>query len=342
MEEREKMAYVAGLIDGDGSISLCKKHDVGARSPLYFPMIQFSKANSILPSFLKDSFGGSLIVVNRIAQENGVGFEKKKLEYRWKLEKSNLCYPFLTGITEYLHNKHDQAQQLISFIEENPFVRGKKLTDEDLIYREKIYTKIKSLNASRDMSSRLKVTKKKFSNELFWPYLAGLLDTDGSFSIKKEKSGTYSPCILLSLVNARAINFIERNCKYGSIFLVKALKLKQQFYYRFGVYTKEDVSSVIKNILPYLMYKKNAAEILLSFCEGYVAQCGRYKKTEEQTNFREMMYRKLINVNNGVYKSSLIDLELLAGKAEDNKAQAVKACSVNVASEKTSKEDAVL
>lgn len=308
MEEKEKMAYIAGLIDGDGSISLCKKHDIGARSPLYFPMIQFSKSNTILPSFLKSIFGGSLIMTNRIDKEN-VGFSKKKPEYRWKLEKSNLCYPFLIKISEYLHNKYDQAAQLIVFIEENPFVRGRKLTDEDLIYREKIYTKIKSLNAGRDMSSRLKVMKKKGSDELFWPYLAGLLDTDGSFSIKKQKNGAYSPCILLSLINANAINFIEKNCKYGSIFLVKALQLKQQFYYRFGIYSKEDVSAVIKNILPYLMHKKSAAEILFSFCEGYVAQNGRYKKTEEQSNFREMMYKKLIDANNGVVKSSLIDLE---------------------------------
>lgn len=46
----------------------------------------------------------------------------------------------------------------------------------------------------------------------------------------------------------------------------------------------------------------------------------------------------------GVYKSSLIDLEFLPDNAEDNKGQAAKACSLNVASEKTSDktEDAVL
>jgi hypothetical protein len=44
----------------------------------------------------------------------------------------------------------------------------------------------------------------------------------------------------------------------------------------------------------------------------------------------------------GVFKSSLMDLKLLPGKAGDNKAQAAKACSVNVASEKTTKVDAVL
>jgi hypothetical protein len=52
-------------------------------------------------------------------------------------------------------------------------------------------------------------------------------------------------------------------------------------------------------------------------------------------------YQCLDNI--GHFKFPLMDLKLLPGKAEDNKAQAGQPCSVNVASEETSlKEDAVL
>ncbi len=41
MKDKEiSVAYIAGVLDGDGSFSLIKKHEKKNRSPLYFPMIQ--------------------------------------------------------------------------------------------------------------------------------------------------------------------------------------------------------------------------------------------------------------------------------------------------------------
>jgi hypothetical protein len=267
--------------------------------------------------------------------------------YKWKLEKAPLSAPFLESIVDFLHVKKEQAQFLLSYLYENPFKRGQRLTNEQLLYREKAYLKMHDINSCRDMKSRL-ITKQEVicDAELFWPYVAGLLDTDGSFSIKKEKrdnSYRYSPNILLTLVNVNAINYIKKNSFYGSCHVIKSGKISQGFCYRFGVFQKEEVISFIKNILPYLTHKKEAAEILLQFCEGFVAQCGQYLKTDEQIDFREDCYQRLCYFNRyGVSKSSLIDLEPLPGDAEGNKGQAAQACSLNVASGKTSQEDAVL
>lgn len=336
--EEKVMAYVAGLIDGDGSISLCKKHERDAKSVLFIPMIQFSQSSPSVPAFLKSLFGGSIFNVDR------TNTHRKKVEYKWKL--SNVAVrDCLLNICKHLQNKKEQAEELIRYIEKNPFIRGKRIEEDVLIDREQSYCKIKSLNAGRDTMSRLKTNQPKRNDELFWPYFAGLLDTDGSFSIKKERSRghSYTPCILLSSVNSNSINYIGKNCIYGTIFMVKAPQLKQKFYYRFGAYTRNDVANIITNVLPYLRNKKESAQCLLDFCEGFVAQQGRYKKTLDQQKFREDLYEKIIDANNGLSKSSLIVLEPLPDHAGGNKEQAgQKPCSLNAVSGMTSKEDAVL
>lgn len=331
MTKEEKMAYAAGLIDGDGSLSLVKHQEKSSRSPLYYPSIQFAKSRGILSRFLKETFGGNLCCSR--------GSNKNLMMYRWKIERCPRCMPFLNGIAKYLQNKSEQGKLLLNYMEKNCSIRLHRLTDDILIEREAVYVKMKKLNSRRDISSRLTTINLRTKDKCiyFWCYLAGLLDTDGSFSVKREKGKGYSPVLLLSLVNSKALNFIEKHCKKGSFFVIKNEKLKQGFYYRWGIYTKRDAIYVIKRVLPFLRHKKKSAEILLYFCENFIAQHGRYLKTKEQFDFRENCYKELIEANYGVYKPSLMGLKLLPGNAEDNKAEAGKAPgTVNVVSEKAS------
>lgn len=330
MTKEEKMAYIAGLIDGDGSISLVKKQDKGAKNPLYYPLVQLSKSRPCLPEFLKEEFGGNIYV----SKKEG----RKRIDYRWSLGKCKKCRPFLIEVSGYLKGKDKQAKFLLEFIDSNPFVRGKHLTDEILINREMAHLKMKNLNSKRDTKSRVlsNINGNALGNNNFWAYLSGLMDTDGSFSIKKEKRGTHSPIILLSLINSTIMNFIKKHCRYGRMFVVKDKHPIQKFYYRFGIYAKADCINILNKIIPYLRHKKESAKILLKFCEGFVPEMGRYKRTEEQSKFREGCYQELIATNKyGVYKPSLMDLKLSAGKAGDNKAEAGdKLGTVNVVSEK--------
>ncbi len=334
MRKEELMSYLAGIIDGDGSFSILRKQEKKDLSPSYYPCIQFSKSSNILPKLLHDNFGGRLSCVDRK--------EKSVLEYKWRLERSEKCRPFLEEISPYLHIKQEQAFELIRFIEDNPFKRGIRVTKEDISCRENARTRVMNLNARRDTKSKLNNSVNfSYKSGLFWSYLSGLLDTDGSFSIKKERRGIYSPMVLLSLINSKAINFIKNNCSVGSFFVVKAPQLLQKFYYRFGVYNRDEVVVLLDQVIPYLLHKKNSAEILRDFCNGYVSQGGRYLKTKEQDDFRENCYQSLVK-SNGVYKSHLIDLELLPGDAGDNRAEAAEACTVNVVSDETPEGDAVL
>lgn len=138
------------------------------------------------------------------------------------------------------------------------------------------------------------------------------------------------------MTDYRGINNIIDNCQYGKIMIVKSKTSYQGFCYRFGVYCKQDVIGLLENIIPYLTIKKNAALILLRFCKEYVPMNGIKGISQEQKDFRESFYQELIHVNKyGVYKSSLMDLKPLPDNAEGNKAEAAKAGTVNVVSEKT-------
>jgi hypothetical protein len=74
------------------------------------------------------------------------------------------------------------------------------------------------------------------------------------------------------------------------------------------------------------------------------ARLGQTMRETEDQLMRDMLaatasFINAVGGNNGkfvaVVKSSLMDLKPLLGNAKGNKAQAAKACSVNVASEKT-------
>ena len=68
MNENEKMAYIAGLIDGDGSFSIQKLKTKA--NPLYFPVLQCSSGKKFM-SFFKEVLGGNLCLTKRTRERKG-------------------------------------------------------------------------------------------------------------------------------------------------------------------------------------------------------------------------------------------------------------------------------
>ncbi len=271
----------------------------------------------------------------------------RKFSYQWKLEKSTRCLPFLEETISHLIIKQERAIFLRNFIIDNPFVRGSnKLSHELLARREKAYIKMLTFNRNHSIRTMLKTeSKRKTSDDLFfWQYTAGIMDTDGSFSIKKEKNGRFQPQILLTMADCRAICYVMNNFVGGKLIVVKAKTTKNGFCYRFYIQNRESLIVFLQKVIPYLFIKKNVAETLLEYCNTIkLVKNRRAGIQQEEKNKRQRYYEIICELNkNGVYKSPLIDLKLLPGKAEDNRAQAEKSCSVNVVSEETPKGDAVL
>jgi hypothetical protein len=313
--ENNILAYAAGVMDGDGSFSIFKrKPGKKGYSSLYFPMIQLANKNKALVDFLIKEFKGRLFTRKEYTKDGCTRLPS----HQWFLEKSTMCLPFLEKVIPYLVIKKERAEFLKEFILRNPKQGRVFLSQEILQERELAYMKMRSFNEKRvstDSFSR-KGSKNSDSSE-FWAYLAGLFDTDGSFSVKKEFNDIkmvnpkYSSQILLSMTDIKGINFLIENCPLGSVFTSVAKTCKKGMVYRFGIYTREESILFLEKIIPFLQSKKNQALKLLEFCNGF--SITRYNRGEidvHELDFREDCYECIKQLNKyGVYKSSLIDLE---------------------------------
>lgn len=84
-------AYIAGIIDGEGSICLSKDN---ASNQFRYPNIQVSSTTYEILQYLKDKIGGS---ISKRTETN----EKYKQSWKWQI-KTNLTIELLEQIVEYL------------------------------------------------------------------------------------------------------------------------------------------------------------------------------------------------------------------------------------------------
>lgn len=304
INEEVILAYMAGVLDGDGSFSIIKKKGkYEGQSPLYYPLIQIANSSKELIDFVYAEFGGLLNTRKAYIAKDG---SLRKISYQWKLSQANPCLPFLEKIIPYLVIKKERAEFLRDYILRNPFKRGSgKLSDDILQNRESDYMKMRSFNDRRMSSESFsRRCKKDSDSSIFWAYLSGLIDTDGSFSVKKELcdkkmiNPKYTAQILLSMTDIKGINKIAENCIYGSIFTAKARNCSKGMVYRFCIYSKDEASKFLEKCIPYLLIKKEQAKILLEFCNKFSHTFyPRQGIQSEELEFRESCYRRIKTLN---------------------------------------------
>ena len=90
LSEKDK-GYIAGIIDGEGSICLTKEH---SDSQFRYPNIQVSSTTYEILEYLKTHVGGS---ISKKTEKN----EKYKQSWKWMI-KTNLTIELLEQITDYL------------------------------------------------------------------------------------------------------------------------------------------------------------------------------------------------------------------------------------------------
>ena len=285
-EEKEMMAYVAGVIDGDGNIGL----RIGPRGKVS-PLIQLHNSIKQAPLYLNALFGGT------------VAFDKPKKEgyriiWKWMLQGEEGCKNFIQKVAQFLVLKKDSALEVLEFIQ-NP------CTGKD--YHQ----------SCRDLNLNRKIEEVNFNNiqrqdsndPYFWAYVAGLMDTDGSFSIeravRKPADGNrqkndllkYRPKILISMVCEKSIKHLIQNCSYGNLHTIKAKTAVRGCAFRFSISSRPDAIEFLKKITPYLQIKTIQAVKLLHFCRNYVPTNGLAKVPKEEWQYREDCYNEIVRLN---------------------------------------------
>lgn len=305
MKDKEDliMAYVAGLIDGDGSLSLIRENRVNGFK--YYPCIQLSNVFEEMVTFLHDTFGGIKKIKSRQTHS-------KKTQYVWNVRGLESCKNVLLKILPFLVLKQRQGQKLLNYIcnlsDRNPET-------------ERLEIQGFNLDSHTSEGSVSKQAKKNTDEETFWAYFAGIMDTEGSFSIKKTspswgcKSYRFTPMIQLTMASFDAMNHIRKNFCFGRICFPKAKSTQRGFTYKLMVIKSTDCIEMINRLNPYLRFKCKAAGELVNFCQNLEPVKHKQKGvSESELKFRMICYEKVKQYNEyGVYKPSLIDSEARQG-----------------------------
>src|SRR3990167_2270479 len=142
-------AYIAGFIDGEGTITIKRTHIKESRC--YDVNLSVSNTNKDIIQWLQDSYGGTFHI-------STYGNDKWKTIYRWTLYRSHNLIGFLQTIKPYLRIKKRHAEIVL---EMNKFLghgfvtykRNEKgqiiehfVNDDIRKKREELYQEIKILN----------------------------------------------------------------------------------------------------------------------------------------------------------------------------------------------------
>lgn len=286
-EEKEMMAYVAGLIDGDGHIGI----RVGPRRKIC-PLIQLHNSVKDMPMYLNKVFGGTL-ACDKPKKE---GY---KTVWKWMLQGEEGCRNFISKIGDYLVIKKDSAEEVVRFLNDP--------------LPEKCYlSSSKSINLCRKLGDLNLdgIDRKSSKDTFFWAYVAGIMDTDGSFSIersiRKPQKGNrqvndlikYRPKILLTMVSDRAVRYILSNCSLGGCSIIIAKTALRGQACRLSISARGEAIEFLRHCIPYLRIKAVQAIKLLNFCRAYVPTNGMSKVPQEERQYREDCYREIMRLNN--------------------------------------------
>lgn len=319
-------AYAAGAMEGDGSFYITRTNYKGCTR--FVAGAGIGKSSKELAGFFVSSFSGNLYT--------------RKEQHKWSVSCTPRVVPFLESVIPYLVMKKERAIFLLDWLKNG------------MPEKENAYNQMKILNAKVDKElTPLNPNETVDDDPLKWAYIAGLMDTDGSFLINKRhghngmKSPSYMTRVSYGEKDVRTPSFIQKTFALGCINLKDNNKcVNGRFVWELVV--KEEIIDFINRVLPYLKVKKPNAEILLNFCKNYnpMKKGHRFGIPKEELEFREKCYQDIKKHQRrgtcDLYKSSLMDLNAPPDSAEGNKAEAAQAGTVNVVSERTSKDDAVL
>lgn len=141
MNHGEKIAYLAGIIDGEGSIMLwMNKGDPKIRGQFNL-RINVSSTTKCLIDWLTDNFGGNSYELNAPSRK---AHPHWKQQYIWEVKKPDLL-PFMKQIHPYLLIKKSHCEIAIKF-RETFAKRERRISQETYDKRLNLYEQMKHLN----------------------------------------------------------------------------------------------------------------------------------------------------------------------------------------------------
>ena len=145
-----KLAYLAGIIDGEGSICITKFLDKRKKSVRwqYIGCVAIGNTDKRLIEWVIKSFSPNKTLT-------GYKYRNTGKSYHWEL-RDNKAMELLKAVYPFLKLKKEQAKIMIDFqkkkISDNR--RGIKLKEKDYVWREKYRLEVSKLNHQNSYANK--------------------------------------------------------------------------------------------------------------------------------------------------------------------------------------------
>lgn len=146
--EAEKLAYIAGIVDGEGSIMIMRQASKsfmkqraksGCFHPHFHPCIRVGMCEKVALDFIVET-----TKIGHVHTEKA--YHHRRPMFRWMARSRLDCLQFLKLIMPYLKVKKKQAELCIKFMENWVSSNGIRLTPEIQLERENAWLEMRKLN----------------------------------------------------------------------------------------------------------------------------------------------------------------------------------------------------
>jgi len=157
MKEKELLAYLAGLVDGEGSLMIRKstyrmRTPKDMKRPQYSPRVGMKNINKTVLLLLKTKFGGIVFEEKRIYNSKS-GFRRNRKLWCYDVHDRQ-AYNLVASLYPYLIIKKPQADTIFQLLEAKKVATrehsssfyGKPYDDASVDRFEELYQKIRRLN----------------------------------------------------------------------------------------------------------------------------------------------------------------------------------------------------
>lgn len=245
--DTSKYEYLAGFIDGDGSISIVSEKQV---TPYYCPKVAVYNTDFRIVENLRKEFGGNIII--KSPKKSG-----HKIPYEWRL-KGKSAFELLEKCHNFLVIKKSQANLCLALYDIRRHFSRKRCDRKILLSQfEKLKTECAKLNV-RGTNKEIVASPVK---DIDFKYLAGIIESDGAIFITHIRSKYYRAIVSVSSGDAGLVSSIKK--KYsGSTAKAEDARVGNNTNYRWTISGK-NAENILKKIFPYLQIKTKQARLLL-------------------------------------------------------------------------------
>lgn len=292
MTDREFLIWAAGFFEGDGSVQITKNK----KFLKYNLQINITNTQIEPLNIIQNIYGGRVRI-------HGKETDEHKESYRW-VATQKIAEKFLDDISPFILYRHKQVKIGLDFIKNKTC--GYSLTSEELLRRERLYLQMKELNKrgpiSEEIMSNFSIDcSKLLDRNDFINWLAGYFEAEGHVSIKKmndkgRKNIYYQYALSSCLTNSILSPLLEIQSRYNYLGGIYIKNHGTQFHkksYRLEM-TGYSAKNIIQDILPYLTFKRERAELAITIMDNMNSKT---LNTDKELEKREFLYLQLKEMN---------------------------------------------